>query len=145
MGRPKGVSPYSMLNPGDTTCSIERVRHCLVPIVRDKSRPFLSLVVAVVVLEVIDAPIGECLGVLFLHPQRCSCSISVFVTIVGVLTTIRYRIARKCIFQQRSTFPTQAPDHEFFPPGLGFHLGIWLCLLGEYRSRFCRWTNSHLG
>ncbi len=75
MGRPKDVSTYSVPDAGHITCSIERVRHCLVTIVCDKGRPFLSLVVAVVVLEVIDAPIGECLGVLFLHPQRCSCSI----------------------------------------------------------------------
>ena len=77
MGRPKGLSLYSILNPGNITCSIERIRHCLVSVVRDKSRPFLSLIVAIVILEVIDPPIGECLGVLFLYSQRCSCWISV--------------------------------------------------------------------
>lgn len=163
MGRPTGVSPYSMPNFGYLTCSIERVRHCLIPSVRDEGRPLLSLVVAVVVLkrtsqrrkqmgtchqthfEVINAPIGECLGVLFLYSQRCSCSISVFITTGGISTMVSYRIVHMCISQQRNTFPTPTPYHELFPQALGSHLGIWWCLLGEYRLRICRRTNSRLG
>ena len=145
MGRPKGVSPESVPGPEGITCSIERIRHCLVSIVRDKSRAFLSLIVAVVVLEIINTPIGECLGVLFLHSQRRRCSISGFVIIVGNSTMISYRIARKCISPQRSTSPTRAPCHESFLQPLEFHRGIWSHLLGAYRSRSCHWTNSRLG
>lgn len=133
------------------TCSIERIRHCFIPIICDKRRPLLSLIVAIVILEIIDAPIGECLGVLFLHPQRRSCSISVIVSNIGILPLRRtlemiglYRIARKYISQQRNTFPTQAPYRESCPQLLVFRLGIWSHSLGGYRLRSCRWTNSHL-
>ena len=70
---------------GKVTCRIERIRHCLIPIVGNKARAFLSLIVTVVVLQVIDPPVSECLGVLFLPSQRRSCSVSVLVTVVEIL------------------------------------------------------------
>lgn len=71
--------------PGRVTCRIERIRHCLVPIVGYKARAFLSLIVTIVVLQVVHPPLSECLSVLFLPSQRCSCSISVLVIDVKIL------------------------------------------------------------
>lgn len=116
-------TPYRTL--GNVTSRIERIRHCLIPIVGNKTRAFLSLVVTIVVLEVIDPPAGERLGVLFLPSQRCSFSVSVFVTAVEILIRISYRIARKCMSQLTNTSPIQAPYHEPFLQLLGFHLGTW--------------------
>lgn len=136
---------YATRNPRNITCSIESIRHCLIPSVGDKGRPFLSLIVTIVVLEIIDPPVGECLGVLFFHPQRCSCLNSVIVTIVWFRTMISHRIARKYISQRYYTSPTQAPYRESFPQPQGFHLEISYCWLGEYHLRSYRRTNSRLG
>ena len=125
MGRPEGVSAYVMPNPRKITCSVQRIRHCFIPSVRDKRRSFLSLIVAIVVLEVIDSPIRERLGVLFLNSQGCSCRPLDSVTAEGALIMVSYRIGRKCISQQMNTFPTRVPTHESDRQPQGFHLGIW--------------------
>lgn len=70
---------------GKVTRRIERIRHRLIPIVGNKTRAFLSLIVTIVVLQVVDPPFSECLSVLFLPSQRRSCSISVLITVVEIL------------------------------------------------------------